>query len=375
MKLKLQTGSIIKKHGGWHWRYYEGGKQKSVKLADVSDQFRSKQDVIPLANSMANRIPHSDQPRTGNMTAVQFAETVYLPWMKEQKRPATYCGSHRLWTGRLRAHFGDRRLGDYQPYHATEYLTGLAREGLGSQVSHARALMSGIFAHAVALGHLRMNPIRDCKLLVAPRKPGKTLHYTVEEMKAILAGLRSEPQALVAMALSFVGLNRAEIRGVRWEDVDTVNGIIHVRRSVWGKNSVSEGGKSKRRVRDVSIGPVLISILEQFHAVFPSGSGYVLENSKGYPLELGQYSTRVIRPLFAKLGLEWKGYHAGRRGAETAMASQVNGNAQIVAHHFGHTMQVAMTNYIKPVPEDTRKAALALDGFLSDKGQQGTDFL
>src|SRR5215471_2512936 len=137
MKLKLQSGSIQKKNGGWHWRYYENGKQKSVKLADVSDEFRSKADVIPLANNLAVRQP-SDGPRTGNMTVVHFAESVYLPWMQEQKRPATYSGSRRLWKGRLKEHFGERRLGEYRPYHATEYLTGLAREGLGSQVSHAR---------------------------------------------------------------------------------------------------------------------------------------------------------------------------------------------------------------------------------------------
>lgn len=374
MKLKLQSGSIQKKNGAWHWRYYEDGKQKSVKLADISDEFRSKADVIPIANDMATRIqPHSDKPRTGNITVVQFAETIYLPWMREQKRPATYSGSKRLWTGRLREHFGERRLSEYQPYHATEYLTGLARGGLGSQVQHARALMSGIFAHAVALGHLRMNPIHDCKLLVRPKERGERQHYTVEEMKSILAGLRSEPQALVAMSLAFVGLNRAEIRGVKWEDVDTVNGVIHVRRSVWGKDHVSEGGKSARRVRDVSIGSLLCSILEQFRATVPSKSGYLLENSANNPLELGQYSTRVIRPLFAKLGLPWKGYHAGRRGAETAMARMVNGDAQIVAHHFGHTMEVAMEHYIQPVPEETRRASLGFQNLLSDKGQQGTE--
>ena len=134
-----------------------------------------------------------------------------------------------------------------------------------------------------------------------------------------------------------------------------------------------KAGRDKRRVRDVHIGPVLVSILKQFRAAFPSASGYVLENSKNHPLELGQYSTRVIRPMFKELGLEWKGYHAGRRGAETAMARHVNGDAQLVADHFGHSMEVAMQHYIKGVPEETRRAALALDGQLSNKGQQGTD--
>lgn len=206
MKLKLQAGSILKKHGAWHWRYYSGGKQKSVKLADVCDQFRSKQDVIPLANDMATKMPSADSPRTGNLTVVEFTESVYLPWVRDQKRPATYNGVRILWTGRL----------------------------------------------------------------------------------------------------------------------------------------------------------------------VPSVNGYVLENSAGNPLELGQFSMRVIRPTLQRLGLEWKGYHAGRRGAETAMARHVNGDPQLVADHFGHSIQVAMAHYLKGVPEETRRAALALDGQLSE-GQQGTD--
>ncbi len=157
MKLKLQSGSILKKHGAWHWRYYEDGKQKSVKLAEVSDEHRSKQDVIPIANDMAVRmVPQGDKPRTGNLTVVQFAEQVYLPWAKQECRPATHYGYLKLWTGKLKSHFGERRLFDYQPYHATEFLTGLVRAGMGrNAVSHVRALMSGIFAHALALGHLR----------------------------------------------------------------------------------------------------------------------------------------------------------------------------------------------------------------------------
>jgi len=383
VKLKLQSGSIYKKHGAWHWRYYEGSKQRSLKLADVSDEFRSKRDVVPVANDLAARIlPRNNQPRTGNVGIVEFVEAVYLPWVRDQKRPATFDGYRKMWAKHLKPHFGARRLYAYEPFHATEFLTGLARAGMGRHaVSHIRALMSGLFAHAVALGYLRMNPIHDAKLLTAPRKPEETPHYTVEEMRAILAGLRSEPQALVAMALAFVGLNRAEIRGVRWEDVDTANGVIHVRRSIWGKDKVSEGGKTSRRTRDITIGPLLIGILEHFRSLQPTIKGYVLENSAGHPLELGQFSTRVLRPLFAKLGLEWKGYHAGRRGAETAMARHVNGDPQLVAHHFGHSIEVAMEHYIKPVPADTRRAALALDGALSsteseaNKGQQETEVL
>lgn len=374
MQERLKMGSIIKRHGSWHWRYYENSKQRSVKLVDVSDQYRSKKDVIPLANAEASRIaPSADTPAAGKTRVVEFTESVFLPWVQSERKPATYDGYRKLWQGHLRDHFGAMLLRECQPHHATEFLTKLAKGGMGRySISHVRALMSGIFAHAVARGFLSVNPIHDCKVLVSPKPPAEAPHYTVEEMRAILAGLRSIPQALVTMALCFVGLNRAEIRGVRWDDVDLAHGVIRVRRSVWGKNHVSEGGKSSRRKRDVTIGPVLVGILETFRAKYPSASGYVLENATGHPLELGQFSTRTIRPALKKLGLEWKGYHAGRRGAETEMNRFTNGNSQITMHHFGHSKEVADQHYVKPLPEETRRAALLLDGALASEGQQGT---
>ncbi len=40
------------------------------------------------------------------------------------------------------------------------------------------------------------------------------------------------------------------------------------------------------------------------------------------------------------------------------------GNSQITSHHFGHTKAVADAHYVKPLPDETRVAALALDSAL-----------
>src|SRR5215467_10285499 len=113
MKLRLTVGSILKKHGAWHWRYYEERKQKSVKLADVDDQHRSKQDVIPMANELAARRPRNDDRPSSNLSIVAFGDSVYFPWVKDTHRPATYDAYHKVWAKHLRGHFGDRQLCQY----------------------------------------------------------------------------------------------------------------------------------------------------------------------------------------------------------------------------------------------------------------------
>ena len=48
------------------------------------------------------------------------------------------------------------------------------------------------------------------------------------------------------------------------------------------------------------------------------------------------------------------------------MNRYTNGNSQITSHHFGHTKAVADAHYIKPIPEETKIAALALDSTLRE---------
>jgi integrase len=229
-------------------------------------------------------------------------------------------------------------------------------------VGHVRSLMSGIFAHAVALGYLAMNPIHDCKVLVAAKAPRETPHYTITEMLSVLAALAPEPAARVAMALAFIGLRPSEIRGLRWDDVDS--GVLHIRRSAW-RSTIREGGKGKNSVRDVTLGPAVADILEVYRRSQPPKLGFVLQNTAGRPLDLDALARDVIRPMLTTTGIVWKGYYGGRRGAETEMNRYTNGNSQVTAHHFGHTKQVADAHYIKPLPDETRIAALELDRALS----------
>lgn len=110
----------------------------------------------------------------------------------------------------------------------------------------------------------------------------------------------------------------------------------------------------------------MVSILSEYRDSQPSQNGFVLENGKGDMLDLKDLARRLIRPTFKESGLNWKGYYAGRRGAETEMNRYTNGNSQITSHHFGHTKAVADAHYMKPIPEETKVAALALDSALGD---------
>jgi integrase len=371
-KENVVRGSVISKHGSWHWKRYEEGKQTTTALGRVRDV--SKSDAVKEANKRAaEQLPKN--ARGPKMLVVDFADNIFFPFIQKKCKAATVDGYNKIWKTHLKDHFSDAMLHEYEPWQASELLTKLAKGGMGRHaLSHVRALMSNVFAHAVGApelkGAVKANPIHGAKIRAAVTPPPETPHYSIEEMRAVLTALQDKPQACAVMALCFLGLRPAELRGLAWGDIDTEQGIIHVRRSMWRKH-VSDGGKRKNSKRDITFGPLVAAILEDYRRTLEVQGSYVFDCGTGNPLDLHLYATRVIRPALTEKGAPWKSFYAGRRGAVTEMLRYTNGNTQLTAPYFGHTKAVADGYYAKGLPEETKKAALALDSALNEV-QQGT---
>lgn len=369
-KERLKSGSIAKKHSAWYWRRYTGetrvsktGKVERVqaweRVAEVSDKYRSKGDVIPLINArLAEGMPAS----VDDQSIADFVDSEYLPWAKRNTRPATYNGYEKLWNGRVKKHVGKMNLSEYRPHHASRFLGELAPNMTTASLQHVRALLSGIFSHAVADGRVDVNPIRDASCRENPKPSRKVEHYTAAEMRGILTVLTGQARAV--MALAFVGMRPAEIIGLQWDDI--ASDAIHMQRSMW-RGQLSDGGKSKHSRRIIPIGPFVTALLSQYRVEHPSVSGFVFENSIGKPLNtsgLAKLVRETIRPAIEAHGYNWKTTYAGRHGAVTETNRHTNGNAQIASAMFGHTPEVEAKHYLHGVPEDLRRAALALDSSL-----------
>jgi integrase len=362
-KERLKNGSIAKKHGAWFWRHYVDGKQKWERVAEISDRYRSKGDVIPLINAREPEVERAKDERIAD-----FVEREFLPWAKANKKPATYNGYEKLWKAQLESHVGAMLLSEYRPHHASRFLGELAPRMTSASLQHIRALLSNIFAHAVSDGRVDVNPIRDAKCRVTPKASREREHYSAAEMRGILTILTG--QARMAMALAFVGMRPAEIIGLRWEDV--THEAIRVERSMW-RGHLSDGGKSKRSRRVIPLGPFMTAVLAQYQSERQSLSGFLLENSIGKPLStsgLAKLIRETIRPALRAHGYNWKTMYAGRHGAITETNRHTGGDTQIASHLYGHTPEVEAKIYVHGVPDDARRAALALDSALSPSNER-----
>ena len=93
----MQKGSIYQKHGAWFvvYRVEERigdktvRKQKTHRLAAVSDEYRYVSDVQVLAEDHLRPFNIGSITPESSLTVSHFAEKYFLPTIKAKKKPST----------------------------------------------------------------------------------------------------------------------------------------------------------------------------------------------------------------------------------------------------------------------------------------------
>jgi integrase len=133
---------------------------------------------------------------------------------------------------------------------------------------------------------------------------------TVEQVVAILHGLKDPCHKMAWQLAVWLGDRRGEVRGLRWESIVWEHNTIMIRESVWeGKSSLP---KTKKGYRKLVLTGEQMQILREYKAQnFPDAqpTDWVLPGKRGRPIDLGWLMSKDIKPLAYKLGipeLHWK---------------------------------------------------------------------
>jgi integrase len=352
MSNRWQRGSFYEAHGAWHVRYYQNKKQVSRRLCDGD---ATKKQVRQAFTEFMAKVNDEQHSPTSNLTVTKFWDDTYLPFILANLKPSTSLSYKLIWTGRLKEHFGTTPMGGYRTSTMSNFLTSLAKTLRPRTLATIKTVARSLFAHAVATGACESNPIRDARVLGKTLENGVTGSYTLEEIENVISALVDFPQAQLIMALSFfLGLRRGEITGLQWGDVD--GGFIHVRRAE--TRGVVGTPKTLKSVRSVPIiEPLrLLLTLQKRDGVwlFPDKTGEA-------PIDLGVYAKKVIIPTLRAAGLQWKGFHAGRRGLGTTLRA-LTGNSNAGRDVLGHsTTAVTEAHYEHAMPEEALKGMRLLE--------------
>jgi integrase len=357
MGKRHQRGTIQERSGAFYLLYRVDGKQHSHRLCDKDRNAgrgsRHATAVVELAQEFMKAINGNDGGTPSDMTVAQFWQDVYLPFITANRKHSTVLSYQQLWEPHLKPHFADLTLREYKTPRMTNFLTSLAQTYRGRTLKHIKALASGIFAHAVATGHCDSNPMRDARVLGKTLPDGETGHYTLAEMQSILNALIACAECQLIMALCyFCGLRRGEIQGLQWSDIDA--DYIHVQRNI--SRGVVGTLKGKKKVKTLPlIEPVKVLLL-RWRVQWPTNDG-------GWLFTKSLQNTAKLRiiPVLKRAGLQWKGYHAGRRGLGTEL-KQLTGNSNAGKEALGHeSPDVTQNHYEKALPEELLRGMKLLE--------------
>jgi integrase len=150
---------------------------------------------------------------------------------KSYATQVTYEGYLKKW---ILPRWGACRLADVKAVEVEKWLKTLCFKKTGIPLARGskakiRNIMSALYSHAIRWEWADKNPITSVRQSAKRQKVPDIL--TPEEIVAILSELPDPLRTMIELD-AFTGLRRGELIGLRWEDVDFEELVLHVRRSV-----------------------------------------------------------------------------------------------------------------------------------------------
>jgi integrase len=355
----------------WDVELVDGKTRKirpAVRLAPVGTEYPTKRSVELLADKILQPLNTGQLQVESSLSVLKFIDDYYLPHVKNELRPSTYKDYNDIVRVHLRNRLGDIRLRDFRTVHGQRLLREVTGVGHTSLL-RIKSFLSGVFKHAKREGFLDgENPMRDVSA------PGRSPKFrgpacTMSDIEHHLTAVGKNKLAFtVIMAAAFTGMRESEIRGLRWEDYDGTS--LKVRRSVW--RTLINQPKTESSEASVPVLPLLQKALNDHRArVNGRDDQYIFAGERrGTPLNLANLVRRVISPALEDYSneirqhIEWKGWHAYRRGLATNLRS-VGVDAKVAQAILRHSSVALTLNIYTQVPdEDARQALQKIEDWL-----------
>ena len=226
-------------------------------------------------------------------------------------------------------------------------------------------LLKQVLDSAVEDGFIPSNPAKSSRLS-NPGKASKNREAldrdTLAEIASKLHLLEENDRRFLALAL-YTGMRRGEIVGLRWEDIDLENNVIHVQRSAninRGKGAIGET-KTASSKRDIPIAPDLLNNLKPLKA-----TGYVIvgkrDKSGAEPISCTIYSL-MLKRIEKTIDMHGATAHVFRHSLGTLLYSQ---NVKTVQSIMGHSdFKTTTDRYVHAIDERKQTAIQQVDSLIS----------
>ena len=371
-------GSIFKRvDGRWEGRIVVGHKNDGTPIYR-SAFGKTQKELLPKFNKLKEAYAGVELTEDSLMTLGQWIDK----WLDEHKsgiiRPSTFASYKRYSDSYIKPRLGHRKLTQITSREIQEMYNSLKHEGrinsneeMGTELANSTVRSIHMLLHEALDGAVREGLI--------PRNPtdGTTIPRLVKTEKTVLLESQIEKfmktiendevwHDLFFMEL-MTGLRRGEICGLRWNDIDEKNRILHVKKTIRyakkqlivGETKTSEG--NRKIVLPASVMDMLMKRKEK------SISEWIFPKSLNPTLPIDPASAyRRLKEILKEAELPDMRFHDLRHTFAThAAASGID--PRTLAGILGHTKPSFTLDAYTHVTTDMQKRAASIVGnFITD---------
>lgn len=369
-KARNGAGSVDRlPNGRYRWRITVGlrpdGRAISLSGTAETEAAAEQAKVIALADHLRGTVSQPDRVTLGE----------WLDRWLERKKPRLAIKTHhnyeQLIKRHIKPHAGRKRLQGIKPVDLHALYTALTAKGLRDTQRQVHNILHAAFDEAVRLDLIARNPSDVVRPSPPRRSPDQDLELkvlTAEEVAKLLPVLRDDRWGLPFEFMLATGLRRAEVCGMRWEDVDLQQGRLKFRHNlvtVAGKPTLGPP-KTASRARPLRLSPDALDCLNR-QATWQAferaalSPGPVKGHMKGYVRKrVWQESGFVFTALYGSP------LHPDRLRAHLVRLCKLAGVRQVTNHGLRHTHASLMLRHGAPLEVVSQKLGHARPSFTAD---------
>lgn len=370
-------GNIRKrKDGRWEGRYTAGHDPESGKPIYKNVLGKTQAETKEKLKRAMEETKGLDIAKAGQYTVGQWMDVWFENYAKVKVRPS----SHQTYRGyidnHIRPNIGNTPLSKLTSLELQKLYKKLLEggrvertesekqpKGLNAKtVRNINQIISSAMELAKSHRLIAANPTETCALPKLEHREMKTL--TADQLNSFLREAKESGVYEMYYLELATGLRRGELLGLKWDDIDLTNGVIHVRRQIARINGevVEAPLKTKNAYRTLSIGPDAIAILKT-QGRNPSGD-YVFPSPSGGPISPDSVLNMLHRVL-ERAGLPKVRFHDLRHTFAT-LALQNGVDVKTVSGMLGHfSAGFTLDTYAHVTTAAQRQAANTMGTVLS----------
>jgi integrase len=339
------------KHGTWGY-YVNAGKDPRTgkRLQHRKTGFPTKKAAQTARNEVAAKVDKGTFVAPTKESFAEFLDT-WLPRRAttgEGLKPTTYSTYERYIRNDIKTSgLGVMMLTDIRTYHINDFLAELTEAGRGAvTVRRVAAVVQSAMRDASRSRRIEANPATGLELPTVTKSKMKI--WEPEQVGVFLDTAATHRLGPLFELDMFTGLRRAEIIGLRWEDVDLPARRLTVRNTrvqadkniVEQEDTKTEAGRRIVELDDRAVGALIAWRIQQSAEAEEWGdiwanTGHVFTYDNGEPLK-PQYVTRLFDKLRVEAGLPKLTFH-GSRHEHASLLKASGADIAIVSKRLGHT--------------------------------------